>query len=1450
MQRAAVDNQIVAETAGDIITRHVFFKPEQDQGWKSQPEMPSPEEILSSQTDVEGLPINPVDVPWETKDAYLAAQYQILRREAVEGLRFSVRSFITACEDGEEMADDDFTCIYTDVFIKLYLLARIGPIARVEFSTKRSKFAIKWQQSRRLVPGTIVAISTREDNFKTICKVATIAQRPFRGGLDQDPPLVDIMWANPEDAVFDPDLELVMIESRNGYYESTRHALIGLQHAAGTDSPLDKYLTGVHTADTPPAFILENPIMNLSSICHSTSDENQATADALSEYDVLRGGIPNIGEMTTLDKSQLSGLHRIISKELAIVQGPPGTGKTFTSIEAIKVIIATRRLHGGPPLIVSAQTNHALDQLLNLCLDSEATIVRVGGRTESPRVEEHTMYELRQRCHLPINSRFKSLEASRQNNIKKIDKLIQETFTDKLLDPGVLLQINIITQAQHDSLLDDDLEGDNVGGESLGPFQTWLGDALIPAQVRRNRYPSQREVADETSKLLTGEYEFDGDLDNIAYDEEDQNRIQGIEIQLTHCWTGKDPDHMLSWQRKVAHQLGKTNDLFKIVPSMRGAVYQYLQGKLLAAVTPQFTALVAENVEFCKRIKANKWLKDTELILSKRIDVVGCTTTGLTKYRGFIAALQPRSLLIEEAAESREANITSALYPSIQQLILIGDHQQLAPRCDIQWLGEEPFNLNVSLFQRMITLRMKYDMLIQQRRMKPELRLILSSFYPELIDHDIVKSTANRPDVPGMGGYNSWYFDHMWPEGADSENSKFNEQEAQMISNFFAYLVSNGVLSAKITILTFYNGQRKRILSKLKKHGSLIGMTFNVVTVDSYQGEENDIVLLSLVRSPGDMSPAPRPSRGPLPGGEQSGTSSTRRYAAGFLSDQRRAVVAISRARCGFYVFGNIDNLLYASTESFEVWVNIWNAFANQERVKRQKGLPLTCQQHQKEIWIKEVDDWGDNAGGCDQQCEQSRPCGHKCILKCHRVPHDRLPCGQPCHKNLGCGHGCQRLCGQECYCDCRKFHGIHTQNEVEKQRHAQEQALGLARAKAEDRMTIEQRLLQATSQPSVMVRAEANRHNQKARQPMTKTGPGNDFPVRVRQSNSSGSMLPAAQSPIRRSTVNRSASVSNVGDYGGSSSRGWSEVGRRHGRLETGSAESTNNGFIPGGIPRVTALGQPGQSNEPRKPPQSRWDSVRYSSESKERKSKDEPKEQKIIDIYQPTTLIEGRRIDDGMRLVHQHQLKPGDSSGNQAGDGHQRTYSSASVQRSGNRHGTRSGKKIPDKGPQSGLEGVEQGRHDRHDRQQTPPVFQLPGAPIPEPDAVGWMSYSAYQGLKAQTATSRVAPTSSTRAPKHAPAKTGTNPSFTTHTQHNEAQDVSLLIPISRDDTPISPVSNTRPSPLPTPDFISGLPSTPIDLISADIPNDKPLTPPASIISETVEDKDPKTENWLIDL
>lgn len=73
-----------------------------------------------------------------------------------------------------------------------------------------------------------------------------------------------------------------------------------------------------------------------------------------------------------------------------------------------------------------------------------------------------------------------------------------------------------------------------------------------------------------------------------------------------------------------------------------------------------------------------------------------------------------------------------------------------------------------------------------------------------------------------------------------------------------------------------------------------------VSSVDGYQGEENEIVLLSLVRSNNNNS-------------------------VGFLKTNNRVCVALTRARLGFYIAGDLKLLARAS----KLWSNVKSYLCN-----------------------------------------------------------------------------------------------------------------------------------------------------------------------------------------------------------------------------------------------------------------------------------------------------------------------------------------------------------------------------------------------------------------------------------------------------------------------------------------------------------------------------------------
>ena len=104
-----------------------------------------------------------------------------------------------------------------------------------------------------------------------------------------------------------------------------------------------------------------------------------------------------------------------------------------------------------------------------------------------------------------------------------------------------------------------------------------------------------------------------------------------------------------------------------------------------------------------------------------------------------------------------------------------------------------------------------------------------------------------------------------------------------MIVRFAWYILQQKQYTFKqLTILTLYSGQLLKIKALIKNNKVYWEKMreIKVVNVDNYQGEENEVILLSLVRS-NDFGQI------------------------GFLKTSNRVCVALSRAKHGLYIFGN-----------------------------------------------------------------------------------------------------------------------------------------------------------------------------------------------------------------------------------------------------------------------------------------------------------------------------------------------------------------------------------------------------------------------------------------------------------------------------------------------------------------------------------------------------------------
>ena len=394
------------------------------------------------------------------------------------------------------------------------------------------------------------------------------------------------------------------------------------------------------------------------------------------------------GLPSALDISQMDALRRILTKRLAIVQGPPGTGKTHVSVIALRLLLENLAAED-PPIIISAHTNHALDQLLRHVAKFEPDFIRLGAWTKDIEViKPRTLFEIKDavRHSNPLGGlRNPALARLRQLTKEMTILLAPITQGKEMLNSKLYEQYNVISYVQYDSLVKGAKEWVRAepNDESVGDIAAWLGDERIEAKYRT--MPEDFGIEVEEADL---EYEQlkEIEAESKLVDDEDRDSLRGLRLVFNEPFTGRQSTGVTD--KTVLSELKKRN-LWDIPSEHRGPVYRHMQQALKAAITKKFRELAREYEVASRDAKIGLWELDYNYL--KQTKVIGMTTTGLSKYRGLIQSLNPRVVLIEEAAETLEAFVSVACFKSLEHLILVGDHQQLRGHCNDQELAGKPY---------------------------------------------------------------------------------------------------------------------------------------------------------------------------------------------------------------------------------------------------------------------------------------------------------------------------------------------------------------------------------------------------------------------------------------------------------------------------------------------------------------------------------------------------------------------------------------------------------------------------------------------------------------------------------------------------------------------------------------------------------------------------------------
>ncbi|CAK7894491.1 helicase Sen1p [[Candida] anglica] len=259
----------------------------------------------------------------------------------------------------------------------------------------------------------------------------------------------------------------------------------------------------------------------------------------------------------------------------------------------------------------------------------------------------------------------------------------------------------------------------------------------------------------------------------------------------------------------------------------------------------------------------------------------------------FIASLSIKfdQVIIDEACQCVELSAIIPLRYGCKKCIMVGDPNQLPPTV----LSKAASNLNYeeSLFVRMQRRNPNSVYLLDvQYRMHPEISVFPSAeFYnSRLLDGPGMEEKNTRPwhDIYPLSPYRFFDVAGKHQQNAQSR-SLFNYAEAQIVLEMVEILMQKlpqNSFSGRIGVISPYKEQIRTMKDIFKrKYGMAILNEIDFNTVDGYQGQEKEIIIMSCVRA--------------SPTGN-----------VGFLSDVRRMNVALTRARTTLWILGNKESLM------------------------------------------------------------------------------------------------------------------------------------------------------------------------------------------------------------------------------------------------------------------------------------------------------------------------------------------------------------------------------------------------------------------------------------------------------------------------------------------------------------------------------------------------------------
>ncbi|SPQ96780.1 unnamed protein product (mitochondrion) [Plasmodiophora brassicae] len=299
----------------------------------------------------------------------------------------------------------------------------------------------------------------------------------------------------------------------------------------------------------------------------------------------------------------------------------------------------------------------------------------------------------------------------------------------------------------------------------------------------------------------------------------------------------------------------------------------------------------SKNSETVNRPESSVKVLRQELL--SKANIVVCTLSGSGSPLLSNVAHGFHTVIVDEAGQAVEPDSLVPLQFSCRKLILVGDPKQLPPTVISQ--AADAKGLSRSLFERLEPVYPPV-MLVQQYRMHPQ----ICSFPSEQFYGGRLVTAIDRPPAAFHGDPFVVPYAFYDIAGNDIQvgQSRANRTEAVFIVKLLAHVnkILRGRAQPSIGVITPYQAQVREVCQQADK---LNQQRPDVRTIDSFQGQERDVIVFSAVRA--------------------SNADDHVSAGLGFVADPRRLNVALTRAKQSCLIVGCAATL----AASNHVWRNL-----------------------------------------------------------------------------------------------------------------------------------------------------------------------------------------------------------------------------------------------------------------------------------------------------------------------------------------------------------------------------------------------------------------------------------------------------------------------------------------------------------------------------------------------